>query len=280
MMINRIACEKLPTDLPAFMKTAAACAQMEYQGPEPDRWRSKATEPELVNAQAPEHFIDMEWAAYAGQPLPRNRYDYIRALAAAQPQHPDIQLTPEKVGLQPYVVAEVWERLKSAMRDYRALQKDGKDTKPVEALILYYAGWLGHYVADGSQPMHTSIQYNGWTGANPNGYTTEHKIHSKFESDYVLHNISAADVAAKVPAAVVPHGDIFDDYVGYLTATNKLVEKTYQLEKAGGFDGAGTPDGKAFTVQQLAAGATELRDLIAFAWQASSVPLPPSKYAD
>ena len=280
MMINHIACEKLPADLPAFLRSPSACTQMEYQGPEPDRWRSKATEPELVAAQAPEHFIDLEWAAYAGSPLPRNRYDFIRALAAAQPQHPDLQLTPEKVGLQPYVTTEVWERLKSAMRDYRALEKDHKDTKPVEALIVYYAGWLGHYVADGSNPMHTSIQYNGWVGPNPNGYTTEHKIHSKFESTFVLNNIKESDVAPKVIAAPVPHGDIFDDYMGYLNATNKLTEKTYQLEKAKGFDGTGTPEGKAFTIDRLAAGATELRDLIVFAWQASAVPLPPSKYVD
>ncbi len=280
MMINKIAAQKLPSDLPAFMRSPKAIEQMEYQGPEPDRWRSYATEPELVVAQAPEHFIDLEYAELVGKTLPRKRYDFIRALAAAQPQHPDIPLTPEKVGLQPYVVTEVWERLKSDMRDYRALEKGHKDTAPVEALVLYYAGWLGHYVADGSQPLHVTIKYNGWVGPNPNGYTTEHKIHSKFESDFVLHNIQAADVAALVPAKVVPQSDIFDDYMAYLHYTNSLVEKTYQLDKAGAFDGAGTAEGKAFANERLAAGAAELRDLIVFAWKESATPLPPSKYAD
>ena len=81
---------------------------IEYYGPEPDRWRSPA-EPELNAAQAPEHFIDLEYADLAG-PLPRRRYDYIRALAAAQAKHPDLaaSLTPEKVGLQPYVTTEVY----------------------------------------------------------------------------------------------------------------------------------------------------------------------------
>lgn len=279
-LINHLACEKLPADLPAFLRSKTACTQMAYQGPEPDRWRSKATEPELVAAQAPEHFIDLEWAAYAGHPLPRNRYDFIRALAAAQPQHPDIPLTPEKVGLQPYVTTEVWERLKVAMRNYRELSAKHEDTKPVEALVIYYAGWLGHYVGDGSNPMHTSIQYNGWVGPNPKGYTTEHKIHSKFESEFVLHNIKESDVAPKVTDKVVPHSDIFDDYVAYLTSTGKLVEQAYAIEKAKGFDGAGTPEGKAYTVDRLAAGAAELRDLIVFAWKESAKPLPPSKWID
>src|ERR1022692_3331273 len=46
-----------------------------------------------------------------------------------------------------------------------------KNTKPSEAEIVFLAGWLGHYVGDGSQPLHTSIQYNGWVGPNPHGYS-------------------------------------------------------------------------------------------------------------
>ena len=73
--------------------------------------------------------------------------------------------------MQPYAADEVWERLKAAMREYRRMQAANVDTKPVETAILLYAGWLGHYVADGSQPLHVTIQYNGWTGPNPHGYT-------------------------------------------------------------------------------------------------------------
>jgi len=32
----------------------------------------------------------------------------------------------------------------------------------IEHKIVFYAGWLGHYVGDGSQPLHTTIHYNGW----------------------------------------------------------------------------------------------------------------------
>ena len=274
MIINRLAAAALPADVPEFLRSPAALDAMEYYGPEPDRWRSPA-EPELDAAQAPEHFIDLEYADLAGL-LPRQRYDYIRALAVAQAKHPDLaaSLTPEKVGLQPYVTTEVYERLQSAFRDYRALVAAKKDTKPSEAEIVFLAGWLGHYVGDGSQPLHTSIQYNGWVGPNPHGYTTEHRIHSLFESQFVHANVTAGDVAPLIPAKPVALGDVFNDYVKYLRNSNSLVEQTYQLEKSGAFAGAGTPAGKAFVDQQLAAGATELRNMIYTAWEKSAVPVP------
>lgn len=275
MLINRLAGENLPSDVPAFLRTVEAFNALQYYGPEPDRWRSSA-EPELDAAQAPEHFLDLEWADLAG-PLPHRRYDYVRALAAAQAKHPDVELTPEKVGLQPYVATEVYERLQSAFRDYRGLLAVAADTKPVEAEITFLAGWLGHYVADGSMPLHSSIQYNGWVGPNPNGYTTEHHIHSLFESQFVHANVKTDDVAPLVAASKPEtlQGDIFDDYMAYLRHSNSLVEHTYQLEKTGAFAGAGTPQGKAFVDQQLAAGAIELRNMIYTAWIRSATPVPP-----
>jgi hypothetical protein len=267
-MINRLAGAALPADVPEFLRSHEALDALEYYGPEPDRWKSRG-EPELNAAQSPEHFIDLEYADLVGE-LPRRRYDYVRALAFAQKSHADLPLSPEKVGLQPYQTVEVWERLKSAMRDYRALRADHKETKPSECEIVFLAGWLGHYVADGSQPLHTTIQYNGWTGLNPNGYTTEHNIHSLFESVYVSANVKPADVAPLIAAKPVVLGDIFTDYMAYLRHSNSLVEKTYQLEKAGAFAGAGTPEGKAFTDERLAAGATELRDMIYTAWVKSA----------
>lgn len=274
MLINRLAGATLPADVPAFLRSGGALDALSYYGPEPDRWRSSA-EPELNAAQAPEHFLDLEYADLAG-PLPRRRFDYIRALAAAQAKHPDIALTPEKIGLQPYETTEVYERLQSAFRDYRALVAAKQDTRPSEAEITFLAGWLGHYVADGSMPLHTSIQYNGWVGPNPHGYTTEHHIHALFESEYVHANVKPGDVAPLVAATKpVVLGDVFNDYMAYLRHSNSLVEQTYRLEKAGGFAGAGTPEGKAFVDQQLAAGATELRDMIYTAWVKSAEPVPP-----
>jgi hypothetical protein len=62
-------------------------------------------------------------------------------------------------------------------------------------------------------------------------------------------------------------------YWNYLHHSNSLVEKVYQIEKAGGFTGAGTPEAKSFTEERLAAGAIELRDLIDSAWVHSADPV-------
>jgi hypothetical protein len=271
-MINRLAVTYLPKDVPAFLRSGNALDTMEYLGPEPDRWRNHA-EPELAETQGPDHFIDFEDADLLGT-LPKRRYDFLRALAQAQPAHPNLQLTPEKVGLLPYQTEEVWQRLKVGMREYRHRLAAGDDTGPAETAILFYAAWLGHYVADGSQPLHATTQYNGWTGPNPNGYTTEHKIHSLFESIYINNNLKPADVAPLV-AATQPKllSDEWTGYLDYLHHTATLVEKTYQIEKAGGLTDAGSPEAKAFTEERLAAGAIELRDMIYTAWVRSGDPV-------
>lgn len=272
-MINHLAADSLPADMPAFLRTPQAIAEIAYLGPEPDRWRSRA-EPELNAEQAPDHFIDMEFADCIGT-LPRQRYQYIAALYAYAAAHPDqaAEMRPERVGFQPYITNEAWERLKSAMRDYRTLSAKHEDTKPVEAAILFYAGWLGHYVADGSQPLHVTIQYNGWVGPNPNGYTTAHTIHSQFETGFVDAAVNAPDVQPLM-TPVKTIGDEWDDYLAYLRHTGTYVEKVYQLEKQQGFEGTGTPEAKQFTAERLAAGASMLRDLIYAAWIKSAEPVP------
>jgi hypothetical protein len=263
-MINRLAASSLPAEVPAFLRSEAAVNEIEYLGPEPDRWRSPA-EPELAAAQAPEHFIDLELADALG-PLPRNRLAFeARVFAAGE--------KPEKIGLQPWEATEVWERLKAAMREYRTLSAARQNTLPVEQAIVFYAGWLGHYVGDGSQPLHTSIQYNGWVGANPHGYTTGHQIHWQFEGPFVAANLHEAEVRARMTAPKAIGGDLFDGYVAYLRHSATCVEKVYQLEKAGGFEGRGTAESRSFTAERLAAGASMLRDMIYTAWLQSAKPV-------
>lgn len=263
-MINRLAATSLPDSVPAFLRSETAFNEIEYLGPEPDRWRSPA-EPELVAAQAPEHFIDLELADALG-PLPHRRLDFESKVFAAGQR-------PEKVGLQPWQATEVWERLKAALREYRHLTAAHQDTHPVEQAILFYTGWLGHYVGDAAQPLHTSIQYNGWVGPNPNGYTTAHQIHWQFEGPFVGANLHEPEVRAKMTPLQSIDGDIFDNYVAYLRHTATYTEKVYQLEKAGGFVGAGSAESREFTADRLAAGASKLRDLISAAWVESGKPV-------
>jgi hypothetical protein len=269
--INRVAAQKIPVSMPKFLRRAVV--EIAYLGPEPDRWRNPA-EFALKNAQEPDHFIDLERVSWL-DPLPPGRYEFYRKLyekRAATTDHPDDYL-PERVGLQPYITMEVYGRLKAAFREYRQQLAAHQSTAAVQQAIIFYAGWLGHYVADGSQPLHTTIHYNGWVGPNPNGYTTQHGIHSQFETTYVAANIKAGDFGGMI-VAPKKLADPFADYIAYLKESHGLVENVYSLEKDGGFTDKGTPAAFDFTTHRLAAGSQMLLNLWYTAWVDSAAPAP------
>jgi hypothetical protein len=278
-LVNRLAASSLPTDVPAFLRTASAVVEIEYLGPEPDRWRSLA-EPELERVQAPEHFIELEPADALG-PLPHNRFDFEASVFAHGER-------PETIGLQPWQTNEIWQRLKAAMREYRHLAASpaqSRDLASAQAAVLFYAGWLGHYVGDGAQPMHTTINHDGWQAReNPHGFSAAAGIHWRFEGTFVDANIAALapETAKKIApmqqvAADPAAGGIFDSYVAYLRHSATYIDEVYSLDKAGGFTGTGTAASREFTAARLAAGASELRDLIYAAWVESAKPAP-SRY--
>jgi hypothetical protein len=129
-------------------------------------------------------------------------------------------------------------------------------------------------VGDGSQPLHTTIEYNGWVGPNPHGYTTDHQIHYQFETVFVSANIHAPEVEVDMTPLKAIHGDMFDAYMAYLRHTHTYVDEVYQLYKVGGFEGAGTAHSRQFTAERLAAAASMLRDMIYTAWLRSAQPVP------
>jgi hypothetical protein len=273
-VINQVAAGKVPAAMPAFIREAAQ--RIAYVGQEPDRWRHPS-ELALRNAQEPDHFIDLE--RLEGMPeLPPGRYDFYKLLyakRAAAGANGDIFL-PEKVGLQPYITIEIYDRLKVAFREYRRLKAEHKPTGAVGQNIVFYAGWMGHYVADGSQPLHTTIHYNGWVGPNPKGYTTE-KIHWQFEGPFVSKNLAKLAFADRVHAPRrLAHP--FQDYVKFLRDSQAQVERLYQLHKTGAFNNEGTPEGLEFVRERLAAGSQMLLNLWYTAWEESAVVPPEPKY--
>jgi hypothetical protein len=261
--INRVAAEKLPSDVPAFLRDGGA--QLAYLAPEPDRWRA-TSELALKRSQEPDHFINLEMVV--GMELPPDRYSFYRELAAKReqtPGHPD-DLLPERVGLQPYITIEIYERLIVAFREYRHALAEHRNPEFAEANAIFYAGWLGHYVGDGSNPMHTTIHHNGWIGPNPKGFTTANTVHWKMEGIFVAANFKQLDFADLVPAKPRLLTDPFQDYLHSLHDSYQLVETAYQLEKEGGFDGEGTAASRDFIRHRLAAGAEMLRNLWYSAW--------------
>ena len=261
---------ELPPSAPAFLRNASR--QLGYLNPEPDRWRNRAErtlDPALDGATAPDHFIDMEMAppnVLAAALKAPDRYGYLDTLAAAG-------VKGVAMGLLPFRMLELSQQLREDFRQWRVAPDS---TKPwIEARIIDDAGILGHYVADGSNPAHTTIQYNGWTGPNPNGYATDKRFHARFESAYVGANIKLADVVSKMDTTARLLPDLRAAIITYLHETNAQVEHLYKLDKAHPFDTNTTDvEDKAFTVDRLAAGAKMLRDVWWTAWITSGQPVP------
>jgi len=265
--INRVAVRNIPASMPGFLK--AAEDQIVYLAIEPDRWRLPA-DVALKQAQEPDHYIDLERVSWLSD-FPPGRYDFYRLLyekRAAAKEHAD-DFLPNRVGLQPYITMEVFERLKVAFREYRCLKRAAAATESAERSAVFYAGWLGHYVGDGSQPLHTTVNYDGWVEVNPRGYRTEPGLHGEFERAFVSRNIKLDDFASMVAA---PHrlADPFHDYLKYLQTSHTFVERVYQLDKDGGFQGSGKPEARELVKQRLAAASQMLVDLWFTAWQDSS----------
>ncbi len=268
-MTGEAAALSMPGSTPAFFRNASR--QLGYLNPEPDRWRERAErtmDPALDGATAPDHFVDLDMVApevFAAALKAPNRYAYADTLRIRG--HVDAAT----FGFSPFRMLEMAQELRVEFR----LWRNAPDSlKPyIEARIVDVAGVLGHYVADGSNPLHVSDQYNGWTRDNPNGYATDKQTHSRFESGYVGRQIKLGDIMAKMDtnARVLP--DFRSAIVEYLRGSNAQVIPFYQLDKASRFDTNTTAAvNKAFTVDRLVYGAKMLRDIWYTAWVTSAQP--------
>jgi hypothetical protein len=265
-MVNRLAAQSLPADMPYFFRRAVN--ELSYLGYDPDRWRSQA-EPALGAVNPPDHFIDLEYAN--GLELPPDRYQFMRLLVERGIVKNDVTLAT--VGYLPYRIVELTELLRLQFRLWRQAPRrtalDLGRRRQIEQNIVFIAGILGHYVADGAQPHHSTVHYNGWNvkfAPNPNGYTTEPGIHIRFENDFVNEAIEEREVKrlVKPPRQL---GTIFGATVQYLKNSRSQVERLYQLDKAGGFaPGSTNADARRFVAERLSTGAQMLASVWYTAW--------------
>lgn len=259
-LATQAAVEGLPGEMPAFFRERAG--QLGYLGPEPDRWRERRLT-EMDEAYRYDHYIDLERV-----PAPAleaaDRWEFYRAL------YDSGLATPESsVGFLPFHIVELYQRLQVEWTRWRRAT-DPAVRRWVEDRIVNDAGILGHYVADASQPHHTTIHFNGWDAAEPNpeGYTRDRSFHARFESDFVNARVSAADLEpgmASRPLRALE--DVRDAVVAHVKESHREVETLYRLDRDVGFDPRGTDaETVEFAADRLAAGAAMLRDLWWTAW--------------
>ena len=246
-LINEAALQALPSDFPSFLKEEQSW--IVYQAPEPDRWKSKEAET-LKKDSSPEHFLYLESIPLSASQFPQDRFSYMRALPKKDP--------PEEVGLLPFAIMDTYQKL---FLSFKAWHKNhtGDKRKAIEGNITYYAGLLGHYVGDGSMPLHLTIHHDGWKGKNPNGYPTSN-MHGSMER-YAQETVRLKDLRSELKPPTLLQ-DPFKSVIEYLFASHAQVETLYALDKAGAFQEKPMyPQGKAFMLQAVARGSQMLLDL-------------------
>jgi hypothetical protein len=277
-LVAAAAAEAFPPEVPAFLRTRETIARLAELAREPDRSKG-AGQPHDADLD-PAHFVDLdETGKVLGGPaldaLPPNRQAYEQALQA-------VGTDSWKAGWLPYSIIDGWQQLVKDFAYWRAARV-GERTAPSrrerawfagdrrlrELIIVRDLGYWAHFVADGAQPLHATLYYNGWgEGPNPKGFTRE-RIHAPFEGAFVRDNATAEAVRR----AMRPYADcgcpVQASTVRFLQASAAKVEPLYALWGEGGFRG-NDPRGRAFVVERLGDGASQLRDMVVDAWRASA----------
>ena len=281
-LIGMAAMRALPDELPAFLRTPGAAAEVGELSREPDRTKGAGQPHDRERDTA--HFVDMiddgrimTEQGMSIDALPRLKSEYDAALLAAG-------IDVDDAGYLPYAIMDGYQQLVRDFATWRVLNAaEARETDPGkrawyredrlrrEALILRDMGYLGHYVGDGAQPHHTTIHYNGWSRnvPNPEGFTTSRQTHGAFEGAFTARVARLDAVEAAMTAPQLDGFDLRARVPAYLKTTLAEVLPFYRLEKAGGF-GEGDARGAAFALNRLAAGASELRDLFILAWRDSA----------
>jgi len=265
LLINRVAIDAAAAKLPEFMN--ASREHIIYNAYEPDRWREEGRTSVMNAVQQADHFFDSElWGPIST--IDPNRYSFMEKVASRK-----IELV--KIGYLPYAIEEHYEKLVNAFRFWRNA-KTAEDRESARENAVYVAGLLGHYVGDGSMPMHLSINYNGWleTSPNPKGFTKVRGFHERYEALYVNAAVEAPAVRQKTqaPQRIT---NVWEAIKQYLTISFADLEPAYELEKAGEFNPQQPrPKGTEFIVNELARASTMLGNLWYTAWLQSGEPVP------
>jgi hypothetical protein len=162
---------------------------------------------------------------------------------------------------------------------YSAISNLFRDPSQVKQMlasdIAFYMGWVGHYVADAAQPLHNSIHHDGWSGANPKGYTRDPEIHGRFETQYVdLIGVTEEDVAKYMRKEPRHLDDVWKAVLNHSLEAREFTEDVYRLDLRGAFAKKEDTEARELVCKRLAAGAGFLRDLAYTAWIESAKPLP------
>ena len=223
---------------------------------DPDRWKNPGTK-HLRATEGPEHFLDLE--DLGGNEIPEDRYQAIQLIIR-------LNKSPDKVGLLPHALLEGYEKLACCFQDWREKPED----LVRQWRCLVYAGSLAHYAGDCAMPLHTTKDYDGRVRE---GKPTQQKgIHARLDAFPEKHGITVDEIFQGLK--LEPTDNTWARILAEFRASHRLVDETYRLDAAGGFQDPSS-ESRAFVLARCQAAARLTADLWIAAWEKSkTLPKP------
>jgi hypothetical protein len=196
--IARLAVEALP---PTALKTTLAQseAELEHHAVEPD----SVLKGEYGEAEERRHYINVEW--FGADPWP-SLNPSIRTMRRRFGDR-----TINRAGTLPWTIEEVADQLGTAWR-----RGDCKT-------VLRLSGYLAHYVGDASQPLHSTINYDGYAG--------DHGIHARLELA-VDHSLKTLEPAAAAQVHIDRLNDIWTPTIAEIRDANGLIGEVIRDDRS------------------------------------------------
>jgi len=282
-LVTLLALEDLGPATPGWLSDPAVQRRIAFQSNQPDRWRGWKSLV-LSHENDPDHYLDIERLAEFGltlQSLPKLRREYLVLMVVSRHERQagpyDVSRDPARThewpGFLPYAIAAEYGKLQAAFNQVRIIERLNDPGRSVEleqarAIAIEHAGNLAHFVADATQPLHTTHHYNGWKGPNPAGYRWRERFHAYIDEGVAtFHAIDAQMLRPQLRYEhAVDAADPWNDILRLVERSHAKVELLYALERDGRLDG---PEGKALIAEQLADAASMLRAMIRAAYESS-----------
>jgi hypothetical protein len=210
--------------------------------PDPD------TRKDADSTERPKHYIDIDYyQEFLNGKMIEDKNQLISIYGEG---------TVTKMGLLPWATLETYNKL------VQAFTEKNRDK------VLFFTADLGHYVADGYQPFHTMLNYDGQL-------TDQKGIHGRYESEMVNRYID------KISNSVTSHPVLYIaeplDYIfNFLTVSNLYSPVIFSADKIA-YEKAGSHGTdeyyrlmwfrtKHLTIEQISNACEALASLIYSAW--------------
>lgn len=272
-------------DFPDWLKPESARIAAASNACEADRFRALRAPLYLTHENDPDHYLDIEKLEQFGLTLstvPPLRYEYVRAMVVAKHEHPDNtdpynpMMDParrqEFPGYGAHAVMEWHGKVASSFKVVRTLEKLNDPRRQVEldaarTNALYSMGMLAHFTGDLAQPLHTTKHHHGWLGDNPEGFTTDRKIHAFIDGEVlVIHQLDYDTLRPTFKPERTAQADPWREVLDHIQRSHDRVRDIYTQVKSGDLEKA---PGKALITERLQDGGAMLGALYASAWKLS-----------